>query len=139
MVSDDRSKVWVKRLPDVLKSLNSQPIRITDKEPVKAIRLKEVDIKPVKYKRPVGFSEKRLPPGVRVRYLLAPGEDEGGERRRATDPVWSLEVFDLSRSVVSPGQPVLYYLLDGPKRSFVREKLQFVPEDSELPPDFVLK
>ena len=48
------------------------------------------------------------------RYLLAPGEDEGGERRRATDPVWSLEVFDLSRSVVSPAQPVLYYLPDGP-------------------------
>ena len=55
------------------------------------------------------------------------------------DPVWSLEVFDLSRSVVSPGQPVLYYLLNGPKRSFVREELQFVPEDTELPPDFVLK
>ena len=139
MVSDDRSRVWVKRLPDVLKSLNSQPIRITDKEPVKAIRLKEVDIKPVTYKRPVGFNEKRLLPGIKVRYLLAPGEDEGGERRRATDPVWSLEVFDLSRSVVSPGQPVLYYLLDGPKRSFVREELQFVPGDTELPPGFVLK
>ena len=139
MVSDDRSRVWVKRLPDILKSLNSQPIRITDKEPVKPIRLKEVDMKPVTYKRPVGFSEKTLPPGVRVKYLLAPGEDEGGECRRATDPVWSLEVFDLSRSVVSLGQPVLNYLLDGPKRSFVREELQFVPDDSELPPDFVLK
>ena len=139
MVSDDRSRVWVKRLPDVLKSLNSQPIGITDKEPVKAIRLKEVDIKPVTYKRPVGFNEKRLLSGIKVRYLLAPGEDEGGERRRGTDPVWSLEVFDLSRSVVSPGQPVLYYLLDGPERSFVREELQFVPGDTELPPDFVLK
>ena len=60
-------------------------------------------------------------------------------RRRATDPVWSLEVFDISRSVVSPRQPVLYYLLDGLKRSFVREELQFVPEDTELPPDSVLK
>ena len=87
MVSDDRSRVWVKLLLDVLKSLNSKPIRITDKEPAKAIRLKKVDIEPVKYKRPVGFSEKRLPPGVRVRYLLATGDDEGGKRRRATDPV----------------------------------------------------
>lgn len=139
MISDDRSRVWVKRLPDVLKSLNSQPIRITGKEPAKAIRLKEVDIKSGKYKRPVGLSEKRLPPGVRVRYLLAPGEEEGGERRRATDPIWSLEVYDLSRSVVSPNQPVLYYLLNGPRRSFVREELQVVPPDTELPPDSVLK
>lgn len=140
MISDDRSRVWVKRLPDVLRNLNSQPIRITGKEPAKAIRLKEIDIDPPKYKRVVGLDEVRLPPGVRVRYLLAPGEDEGGERRRATDPVWSLEVFDLSRSVISPGQPVLYYLSEGaPRRSFVREELQIVHEDTELPPDFVLK
>ena len=139
MFSDDRSRVWVKRLPDVIKTLNNNTIRITGKEPVKAIRLKEVDIKNATYKRPVGFNENRLPPGVRVRYLLAPGEDEGGERRRATDPVWSLEVFDISRSVVSSKQPVLYYLLDGPKRSFVRKELQFVPGDTELIPDFVLK
>ena len=114
MVSDDRSRVWVKGLPDVIKSLNGKTMRITGKEPVKAIRLKEVDIEPVKYKRPVGFDENRLPPGVRVRYLLAPGEDEGGERRRATDPIWSLEVFDMSRSVVTPRQPMLHYLLNGP-------------------------
>lgn len=139
MISDDRSRVWVKRLPDVLRNLNSQPIRITGKEPAKAIRLKEIDIDPPKYKRVVGLDEVRLPPGVRVRYLLAPGEEEGGERRRATDPIWSLEVFDLSRSVVSVGQPVLYYLEGGPRRSFVREELQVVPEDTELPPAAVLK
>ena len=29
-----------------------------------------------------------------MRFLFAPGEYEGGERRRATDPVWSLEVLN---------------------------------------------
>ena len=139
MISDDRSRVWVQRLPAIMKTLNSVPTRITGKEPEKAIRLKEIDIDPPKYKRVVGFNEVRLPPGVKGRYLLAPGEDEGGERRLATDPIWSLEVFDLSRSVVSPNQPVLYYLLDGPRRSFVREELQVVPEDTELPPNSVLE
>ena len=139
MISDDRSRVWVKRLPAILKTLNSIPTRITGEEPEKAIRLKEVDIDPPKYKRVVGHDEVRLPPGVKVRYLLAPGEDEGGERRRATDPIWSIQVYNLSRSVVSHNQPVLYYLLDGPRRSFVREELQVVPEDTELPPNFVLK
>ena len=90
MLSDERSRVWVKRLPAVIKALNSEVIRITGKEPDEAIGLKEVDIEPVNYKRPVGLKEKRLPSGVQVRYLLSPGEEEGGERRRATDPIWSL-------------------------------------------------
>ena len=134
MVSEGRSRVWVKRLPAVMKALNSQVIRITGKEPDKSLGLKEVEIKPYSYKRPVGLKEKRLPSGVQVRYLLSPGEDEGGERRRATDPIWSLEVYNINRVVISPEQPVLYYLLDGLKRSFVREELQVVPFDTELPP-----
>ena len=76
----------------------------------------------------------RLSPFAKVRYLFAPGEYEGGERRRATDPVWSLGIFELSHSKVSPDQPDLYYLSGGPKRSFVREELQIVPEASEAPP-----
>ena len=104
------------------------------KNPIKPSGLKEVEIDPLNYKRPVGLKEKRLPSGVQVRYLLSPGEDEGGERRRATDPIWSITVYNINRVVISPEQPVLYYLLDGPKRSFVREELQVVPEDTELPP-----
>ena len=134
-----RSRVWVKRLPDILKTLNNTPTRITGKEPNEAIKLKEVDIEPKKYRRVVGIDEVRLPPGVKVRYLLAPGELEGGEQRRATDPIWSIKVYYITRSVVSPNQPVLYYLLDGPRRGFVREELQVVPYDTELPPDSVLK
>ena len=134
MVSEGRSRVWVKRLPAVMKVLNSQVIRITGKEPDKALGLKEVEIDKINYKRPVGLQEKRLPSGVQVRYLLSPGEDEGGERRRATDPIWSIEVCNINRVVISAEQPVLYYLLDGPKRSFVREELQVVLTDTELPP-----
>ena len=92
-----------------------------------------------KYKRVVGLDEDRLPIEVKVRYLLSPGELEGGEKRRATDPIWSIKVFDISGSRVSPNQPVLYYLLDGPRRGFVREELQVVPDYTELPPDSVLK
>lgn len=151
MITNERSRVWVKRLPGILKILNSRPIKITGKEPTKALGLKEVQIKPPEYKRPVfssnptilkrpvGLDKNRLPPEVTVRYLLKPGEDEGGEKRRATDPVWRLEIYYLSRSVISSRQPVLYYLLgDGPKRGFVREELQVVSEDTELPSESVL-
>ena len=140
MISDGRSREWVKRLPQVLKAMNSEPTRLTGKEPSSAIELEKVMIKAVSYKRPVGLDESRLPPGVLVRYLYAPGEGEGGDRRRATDPIWSLGIYNLSRSVVSSNQPVLYYLSEGaPKRGFVREELQVVPVDTELPPKSVLK
>ena len=135
MISDKRSREWVKRLPQVLKSMNSEPTRLTGKEPSRAIELDKVTVKGGSYKRPVGLDETRLPPSVLVRYLYAPGEGEGGDRRRATDPIWSLGIHDLSRSVVSSDQPVLYYLSKGaPKRGFVREELQVVPDDTELPP-----
>ena len=136
MSSDDneRSREWVERLPAVLKSMNNEVTRLTGKEPQEVLKLKDISINAPKYNRPVGFDEVRLSPFAKLRYLFAPGEYEGGERRRATDPVWSLEIFELSHSKVSPGQPVMYYLSDGPKRSFVREELQVVPEDSEAPP-----
>ena len=138
MSSDDneRSREWVERLPAVLKSMNNEVTRLTGKEPQEVLKSKQISINAAKkkYNRPVGFDEVRLSPFAKVRYLFAPGEYEGGERRRATDPVWSLVIFELSHSKVSPDQPVMYYLSGGPKRSFVREELQVVPEDSEAPP-----
>ena len=85
------------------------------------------------YSRPVGANEKKLPSNVKVRYLYQPGELEGGTKR-ATDPVWSLKVFTLEKTVDKPGEPILYYLYDGPKRGFVREELLIVPPNTQLPP-----
>ena len=140
MVKDGRSKKWVKRLPQVLKAMNSEPTRVIGKDPSSAIGMEKVGVASGEYKRPVGLEEVQLPPGVLVRYLYAPGEGGGGEKRRATDPIWSLGVYYLSRSVVSSDQPVLYYLsTDAPKRGFVREELLVVPSNTELPPKGVLK
>ena len=68
--------------------------------------------------------------------LSVPAQRAGG---RSTDPVWSLEVFRLGRSVTMPDEPVLYYLQEGPPRGFVREELLIVPPDTQLPPDGVHK
>ena len=128
-----QSREWVERLPAILKVMNNEVTRLTGKEPNQLLKSANVSISEANYGRPVGLDEVKLPPGVKVRYLYAPGEGEGGERRRATDPIWSLEIYDLSSSVVSAEQPVLYYLSGGPRRSFVREELQVVPNDTELP------
>ena len=129
-----RSTAWVKRLPDVVKALNYEVTRLTGKKPSVAIKEKGIVAKPsTPYSRPVGADEKKLPSNVKVRYLYQPGELEGGTKR-ATDPVWSLKVFTLEKTVDKPGEPVLYYLYDGPKRGFVREELLIVPPNTQLPP-----
>ena len=129
-----RSTEWVKRLPSVVSALNNQVTRLIGMKPAAAIKEKAVVSQPAtKYLRPVGKNEKKLPSIVLVRYLYEPGELEGGTKR-ATDPIWSLKVFNLERSFTKPDQPVLYYLRDGPKRGFVREELLVVPPDTTLPP-----
>ena len=37
----------------------------------------------------------------------------------------------------NPGNRGMYYLLNGPERAFVSEELMLIPEDTELPPDYV--
>ena len=129
-----RSTEWVKRLPSVVSALNNQVTRLIGMKPATAIKKKNVYAEPsTKYLRPVGLNEKKLPPLVNVRYLYQPGELEGGTKK-ATDPIWSLKVYNIERSFTKPNQPVLYYLRDGPKRGFVREELLVVPPNTELPP-----
>ncbi|KAL9954763.1 hypothetical protein ACROYT_G042338 [Oculina patagonica] len=132
--SGQRSTAWVKRLPEVVTALNNEVTSLTGKKPAAAIKEKAVSSKPSsKYTRPVGLKEKKLPSLVNVRYLFQPGELEGGVKR-ATDPIWSLKVYSIERSVTKPDQPVLYYLHDGPKRGFVREELLIIPPNTQLPP-----
>ena len=110
-----RSTAWVKRLPVVVSALNNEETRLTGKKPAFAIREKTVYARPsTSYSRPVGESE--------------------GSAKRATDPIWSLKVYSIERSFTKPHQPVLYYLRDGPKHSFVCEELLVVSPNTSLPP-----
>ena len=132
--SNKRSTEWVKRLPEVVSALNNEVTRLIGKKPAEAIKEKSVYSKPsTPYSRPVGLNEKKLTPQVNVRYLYQPGELEGGSKR-ATDPIWSLKVYNIETIVTKPKEPVMYYLYDGPKRSFVREELMVVPSETQLPP-----
>ena len=129
-----RSTAWVKRLPEVVSALNNEVTSLIGKKPAVAIKEKAVYARPsTPYTRPVGKREKILPSLVQVRYLYQPGELEGGVQR-ATDPIWSLKVYNIERSFIKPDQPVLYYLRDGPERGFVREELLVVPPNTTLPP-----
>ena len=131
--SGKRSTEWVKRLPSVVSAFNNEVTRLIGKKPAQAIKEKAVSSKPATpYSRPVGVNEKKLPPRVNLRYLYQPGELKG-DGRRATDPIWSLKVYNIERVVTKPKEPVMYYSFDGPKRGFVREGLMVLSPDTELP------
>ena len=131
---DKRSTEWATRLPTVISTLNKEVTRLTGKKPAEAIKKKTVSANPsTSYLRPAGVNEKKLHSGVSVRYLYQPGELEGGHRK-ATDPIWSLKVYEIEKIMIKPDAPVIYYLFDGPKRWFVREELLVVPPDTQLPP-----
>ena len=75
-----------------------------------------------------------LPKDGLYRYLYQPGEQHGDQKRRATDLIWSKNLY---RIVQDPGNRVLYYLQDGPDSAFEREELMHVSEDKQVPPDWV--
>ena len=93
--SGERSREWVKRLPEVISALNREKTRLTEKRPVDAIKEKVINAKSSTFSR-LGKNEKRLDSSVNVRYLFAPGELEGGGKR-ATDPNWSLKFLIFHR------------------------------------------
>ena len=128
------SKIWVKYLQKSVAKLNGEKTRMLGMTPAKAIKLDNVELKVKPYP-----AEEVAPEDGLYRYLYQPGELEGGQKRRATDMIWSWNTFRLDRIVKDPGQRVLYYLADGPQRAFVREELMLISEDTELPPAYVQK
>ena len=139
---EERSRVWVKNLPIVVKDINNSITRQLGISPVEALEKNMVIAKP-SYPRdgPIGFDEEKLSGDMLIRYLLYPSDLEGG-KRRAGDLNWSPHIYHIRQSMVQKNQPVLYWLIDdegnGPERSFVREELQIVPPDVEYPPQWVL-
>ena len=64
-----------------------------------------------------------------MRYLYQPGELEGG-KKRATDPMWSVDIRKIDYLIVTQGVRVYYLKAPAPKRGFVKEKLLIVPGDT---------
>ena len=72
-------------------------------------------------------------------HLLQPGEKHDDQCKRAMDRIWSKKTYRLREIVEDHGNHVMYYLSDGLERAFMKEELMLIPEDTELPPDYVQK
>ena len=112
-------------------------------KPKDAIKLNEVPLVTRESYPP----EEVLPEDGLYQYLLQTSEEHNDQRCRATDRIWSKGTYRLRKIIENPGNHVMYYLcvawsedpLDGPERAFVLEELMLIPEDTELPPDYVQK
>ena len=127
------SSRWVKHLYGLVDELNDMETEKIGMKPKDAIKLKEVPLVARESYPP----EEVLPEDGLYRYLLQPGEEHNDQRCRATDRIWTEASYRLREIVENPGNQVMYYLLNGPKRAFVLEELMLIPEDTELPPDYV--
>lgn len=74
--------------------------------------------------------EEKLPEDGLYCYLLLPGEEHR---------IWSKETYRLSKILEQAGNCAMYYLKDGPDRAFVKEEPMKILEDTQIPPDYVLK
>ena len=127
------SSRWVKHLYRLVDELNDTEAEMIGMKPKDAIKLKEVPL----VNREAYPPEEVLPENGLYRYLLRPGEEHDDLQCRATDRIWSKASYRLRGITEIPGNRVMYYLAGGPERAFVSEKLMPIPEDTELPPDYV--
>ena len=127
------SSRWVKHLYGLVDKLNDTTTEMIGMKPKDAIKLNEVPLV-VRESYP---PEEVLPEDGLYRYLLQPCEEHDDQRHRATDRVWSKVSYRLREIRENPGNRVIYYLLNGPERAFALEELMLIPEDTELPPDYV--
>ena len=112
-------------------NLNNEKNQMTGLAPAIAITRKIVKLK---HKYPP--EEVLLEDGL-YRFLYQLGEEHGDQRQRATDLNWSKDFYRLDWIVEEPGNRVMYYLKDGPKRAFVCKEFMLIPEDTDLPPEYV--
>jgi len=131
----ETSTLWVKFLQEEVAYHNNRVKPKIDMSSAKAFKLDKVlPKKPHKYRK-----EKLLPADGLYRYLLKPGEENKDSKRRATDNIWSRKTFRLSDIEQIPDQRIIYHLQDGPVRAFVREELMLISENTETPPDSVMR
>ena len=127
------SATLVKHLYGLADELNDTETGMTGIKPSDVIKLNQVPL----VNQEAYPSEDTLPDDGLYHYLLQPSEEHDDQWRKAADRVWSKKTYRLKEVIEDSGNRVMYYLSDGPERAFVSEELMLIPEDTELPLDYV--
>ena len=83
--------------------------------------------------------ESALPEDDLYRFIYYAGKQHGDQKRRATNFIWSKNIYILDPVVDERGNCILYYLQGGPGRVFAPEELMHIPEYTKAPPEWVNK
>ena len=126
---------YVKHLYGLVDKLNDAETQMIGMKPRNAIKLNQVPLVNQENYPP----EDTLPKDGSYHYLLQPSEEHDDQHKRAMHRIWSKKTNRLREIVEDSCNRVMYYLKDEPERSFVSEELILIPEDTELPPDYVQK
>ena len=113
------SVTWVKHLYGLVDELNNTETDMTGMKPSDAIKMDRVPL----VKQENYPEEDKLHQDGLYCYLLQPGEEHDHQRRQAMNRIWSKKTYRLREIVEDLGNSVMYYLKDGPERSFVSEIL----------------
>ena len=127
------SMIWVKNMNKIVNKMNNTVPSMISMKPKDAIKLDTVPLDQT-YLEEAMLLEDGL-----CRYLYQPGEQHRGKKRWVTDLIWSKNTYWLDRIVQGPGNCILYYLQDGPVRAFVSEELMCIPEDTQVPSEWLSK
>lgn len=123
--TDKTNREWVKRLPSVVAAINDEETSMINMKPVDAIKLDSVT------QPEYDEVTEDLPIDSLVRYLYKPGEEHNDTRYRATDAIWSVNVYTIDEIRSAENQPSVYTLQGIDDRTFTAEQLQVVPPDTE--------
>ena len=121
------------QLYGLVDELNDTTTEMIGMKPKDVIKLDQVQL----VNQEVYPPEDKLQEDGLYQYLLQPGEEHDDQQHRATDRIWSKKTYRLIEIMEDTGNHVMYYLKDGPGRAFVSEELMLIPEDTELPPDYI--
>ena len=127
------SATWVKHLYGLVDKLNDTTTEMIRMKPKDAIVLDQVPL----VNQEVYPEEDKLSEDGLYQYLLQHGEEHDDQRHRAIDRVWSKATYRSREVVEDSSNRVMYYPSSGPEKAFVSEELMLIPEDTELPPDYV--
>ena len=125
------STIWVKNLNKTVNKINNTVSPMIGMEPRDAIKLDTIPIDKTHPKETI------IPEDGFYRYLYQPGEQNGDQKRRATDLILIKNTYRLDRIVQDSGNCVLNYWQDGADKASVREELIHVSENTQVPPDWV--
>ena len=114
------SNAWVAALPRVVADMNSTTTRLTGLAPDLAITMARV---PLSVRGDVSKLAS-FAVGTMVHVALNEEAKDVDERRRATDPWWTAKSYPITKRIITPGEPQLYYVAEQGKHGFTRSQLR---------------